>query len=64
MNTLAKQEDTVKEALKIIYVTRPMPSHPVASHPPFEAKMSRRFGVPYWRWRQLRRGWLCCRKSP
>jgi phosphonate transport system substrate-binding protein len=33
MRTLTEQDDTIKEALKIIYVTRPMPSHPVASHP-------------------------------
>jgi phosphonate transport system substrate-binding protein len=33
MRTLGEQEEFVKDSLKIIYVTRPMPSHPVASHP-------------------------------
>jgi phosphonate transport system substrate-binding protein len=33
MNTLSRQEEAVRVALKIIYVTRPMPSHPVARHP-------------------------------
>lgn len=33
MKTLAEQEDPIRESLKIIYVTRPMPSHPVARHP-------------------------------
>lgn len=33
MKTLAKQEASVRESLRILYVTRPMPSHPVASHP-------------------------------
>ncbi len=31
--TLQEQEGAVRDALKVIYVTRPMPSHPVASHP-------------------------------
>ncbi len=31
--TLQEQEGAVKDALKVIYETRPMPSHPVASHP-------------------------------
>ncbi len=33
MKTLSRQEEAVRVALKIIYVTRPMPSHPVARHP-------------------------------
>ena len=31
--TLQEQEPAVKDALKVIYETRPIPSHPVASHP-------------------------------
>ena len=31
--TLQEQEPMVREALRIIYTTRSMPSHPVAVHP-------------------------------
>jgi phosphonate transport system substrate-binding protein len=31
--TLHEQESAIKDALKVIYTTRPMPSHPVAAHP-------------------------------
>ncbi len=31
--TLQEQEKAVKESLKVIHETRPIPSHPVASHP-------------------------------
>ena len=31
--TLQEQDPLVREALRIIYTTRPMPSHPVAAHP-------------------------------
>jgi phosphonate transport system substrate-binding protein len=31
--TLKRQEETIRAALRVIYVTRPMPSHPVAYHP-------------------------------
>lgn len=31
--TLREQAGPVRDALKVIYVTRPMPSHPVISHP-------------------------------
>ncbi len=31
--TLKEQEGAIKDSLKIIYETRPMPSHPVAAHP-------------------------------
>jgi phosphonate transport system substrate-binding protein len=31
--TLKEQEGVIKDSLKILYETRPMPSHPVASHP-------------------------------
>jgi phosphonate transport system substrate-binding protein len=38
--TLLEQEGVVKDALKVIYETRPMPSHPVASHPRVPASVS------------------------
>lgn len=31
--TLREQDRTIRDALKVIYTTRPMPSHPVAAHP-------------------------------
>lgn len=31
--TLAEQDDPVRNALRVIYTTREMPSHPVAAHP-------------------------------
>lgn len=31
--TFAEQDDAVRDALRIIYTTRPMPSHPVSAHP-------------------------------
>ena len=31
--TLAEQDDAVRDALRIVYTTRPMPSHPVSAHP-------------------------------
>lgn len=31
--TFAEQDDAVRAALRIIYTTRPMPSHPVSAHP-------------------------------
>lgn len=45
--TLREQEGAVKDALKVIYETRPMPSHPVAVHPrvadPVAQKVRRAF---------------------
>lgn len=31
--TLAEQDDAVRDALRVVYTTRPMPSHPVSAHP-------------------------------
>jgi len=31
--TLREQDPAIRDALKVIYTTRPMPSHPVAAHP-------------------------------
>ena len=31
--TLQEQEGAIRDALKVIYATRPVPSHPVAAHP-------------------------------
>ncbi len=31
--TLQEQEQTVRDALRILYTTRPMPSHPISTHP-------------------------------
>jgi phosphonate transport system substrate-binding protein len=31
--TLREQKAAIRDALKVIYTTRPMPSHPVAAHP-------------------------------
>lgn len=31
--TLAEQDPAIREGLRILYTTRPMPSHPVAAHP-------------------------------
>lgn len=31
--TLAEQDDAVRDSLRILYTTRPMPSHPVSAHP-------------------------------
>lgn len=31
--TFAEQDEAVRDALRVIYTTRPMPSHPVSAHP-------------------------------
>lgn len=31
--TLAEQEPAIRDGLRVLYTTRPMPSHPVAAHP-------------------------------
>lgn len=36
--TLSEQEPAVRELLRVLYVTRDMPSHPVAAHPRLPAK--------------------------
>lgn len=38
--TLQEQEGAIKDALKVIYETRPIPSHPVATHPRVPASVA------------------------